>query len=132
MLISALVQYKTLLPTRSVLNPRLLFPPIMRNLVFTFLLLLCCAGVVAAQNTRGYRIDNFDMSAGVRIASVPTTDAIPARKSGKAKLTAAAKAAPAKLRLAEREEVRIKPVLYAPTKLANANALAGFTTSTLR
>lgn len=102
--------------------------PTMKNLAFTFLLLLCCANVAAAQNTRGYRVDNFDMSAGVRIASVPTTDAMPARKSAKAKLTAAAKAAPAKLRLAEREAVRIKPVIYTPTKSTGTNALAGFTT----
>lgn len=101
----------------------------MKNLALTFLLLLCCANVVAAQNTRGYRFDNFDMSAGVRIASVPTTDVMPARKSAKAKSAlTGSKAAPAKLRLTEREAVRIKPVIYTPTKPANTNALAGFTT----
>lgn len=99
----------------------------MRNLGFTFLLLLCCANVTAAQNTRAYRFDNFDMPAGVSIASVPTSDVLPKRKQTAVK-AAAAKASSVRMRFVERESARIKPVLYTPPKVAGAGALAGFTT----
>jgi soluble lytic murein transglycosylase-like protein len=103
-----------------------IFPP-------TLLLLLLCASHVSAQNSARYRFDNFDTRAGVRIAAVETTDALPKATATKVAKISSAKDQPGKrngLAAGERAGAIVKPVLYAaPHAVFNsANPLVGFTT----
>jgi soluble lytic murein transglycosylase-like protein len=100
------------------------------RLLNSFLLVLCCAALVTAQQR--YSFDNFDAQSGVRVAKARTTDSLSTAKAATAKSPAKDQAAKKNLNAKNspttksRFDARIKPVIYTP--LIGAGSLADFTT----